>query len=91
MADAYETTTDPAQTLVTRISGLVRAGVSYLLFAIGIAALLSFFAPHVGVPAAAWHTAVVPSIAAPTEGDAVVDVAPLILGIVSAGVGVWIR
>lgn len=67
------------------------AGVSYLLFFIGVAALVSFFAPFVGVPALAWHHGVLPVVAAPTETDQFIDVAPLILGVVTAAVGVWLR
>lgn len=74
-----------------RVGGLVRAGVSYVLFAVGITALASFFAPYVGLGQFAWHTGVLPTIAAPTEGDAVVNVAPLIAGVVTASVAVWLR
>lgn len=86
-------TADPAAATPARrsVSGIVRAGVSYALFAVGIAALVSFFAPYVGVPALAWHTGVLPTIVAPSEGDAVVDVAPLIAGVVTASVAVWLR
>jgi hypothetical protein len=69
----------------------VVAGVSYVLFLTGVAALVSFFAPFVGVPALAWHHGVLPVVAAPTETDQFIDVAPLILGVVTAALGVWLR
>ena len=65
---------------------------SYLLFGVGIAALVSFFAPFVGLPDLAWHAGVLPTVAAPTERtDQFVNVAPLLLGVVSASAAVWIR
>jgi len=74
------------------VAGTLTSGVSYVLFGLGIAALVSFFAPFVGVPDLAWHTGVLPTIAAPTgRGEQFVDVAPLILGVVAASVAVWLR
>ena len=80
----------------TTISGPNGSGKSNIidsvLFALGLAALVSFFAPFVGVPDLAWHSAVLPTVAAPTErSDQFVDVAPLILGVVAASVAVWLR
>jgi len=74
---------------VGRVLSVGRALLAYALFAGGVLALWAFFAPHLGAPAV-WPTAA-PTVAAPTEGDAVVDVAPLIAGVVAAAVGVWIR
>jgi len=79
------------ETPTNRAAGVVRAGASYALFALGIAALASFFAPFVGLPGLAWHTSTLPTIAAPTEGDAIVNATPLILGVVTASVAVWLR
>jgi xanthine/uracil permease len=73
------------------VTGTARALVSYALFAAGIAALASFFAPYVGLPGLAWHTSVLPTIAAPAEGDRIVNVAPLIVGVVVSSVAVWLR
>jgi len=73
------------------VAGTLTSGVSYVLFGLGIAALVSFFAPFVGVPDLAWHTGVLPTIAAPTENDQFVNVAPVILGVVAASVAVWLR
>lgn len=87
----HDTTSEPATRRRGGLVGTARAGVSYILFALGIAALVSFFAPYVGVPALAWHTGVLPTIIAPTEGDAVVNVAPLIGGVVVSSLAVWIR
>jgi len=84
-------TTPIARTATDRAAGIARAAVAYALFGLGIAALVSFFAPYVGLSDLAWHTTVLPEIAAPTEGDRVVDVAPLIVGVVTASVGVWVR
>lgn len=88
----HDTTAEPATRRRGGVVGTARAGVSYLLFALGLAALVSFFAPFVGVPEFAWHSAVLPTVAAPTErSDQFVDVAPLILGVVAASVAVWMR
>lgn len=88
----HEIDADPAATPGRRAaSGLVRAAVSYVLFAAGLAALASFFAPYVGLGQFAWHTGVLPTIVAPAEGDRLVDVAPLIVGVVTASVAVWLR
>ena len=74
------------------VTGTARALGSYALFALGIAALVSFFAPFVGVPELAWHSGVLPTIAAPTEQESrFVDVAPLILGVVVSSLAVWLR
>lgn len=88
----HDTSADAAgRTRTNGVGGkLINAG-SYVLFALGIAALASFFAPYVGLAEIAWHSAYLPTIAAPTEGDAVVNVAPLILGVVVSSVAVWLR
>lgn len=88
----HDTKTEPATRRRGGLVGTARAGVSYLLLLVGIAALVSFFAPFVGVPELAWHTGVLPTVAAPTERtDQFVNVAPLIVGVVTASVGVWLR
>lgn len=88
----HDTTGEPASGVRRGgVVGAARAGVSYLLFLVGIAALVSFFAPFVGVPDLAWHTGLLPTIAAPTESDRFINVAPLILGVVVSSVAVWIR
>jgi len=50
---------------VARAGAVVGAGVSYTLFGVGLASLASFFAPYVGVPALAWHTGLLPTVATP--------------------------
>lgn len=87
----HDTTSEPATRRRGGLVGTARAGVSYILFALGIAALVSFFAPFVGAADLAWHTGVLPVVAAPTENDQFVNVAPLIVGVVTASVGVWLR
>ena len=83
---------EPSASRSRTVSGVVRALASYALFALGIAALASFFAPFVGVPELAWHSGVLPTIAAPTEQESrFVDVAPLILGVVVSSLAVWLR
>jgi len=89
MADTYDPTATHSRT--SRAVGVVRVAASYTLFAVGIAALVSFFAPYVGAPALAWHTGLLPAVVAPTEGDTVVNAAPLILGVVLTAVAVRIR
>jgi len=85
--------TEPAvrRSVQSRVAGIVRAAVSYTLFFSGVLALAFFFAPHVGVGGLGWQTLGLPAIAAPTEGDAVINVAPLIAGTVVSSVGVWLR
>lgn len=73
------------------VGGLVKSLASYALFALGIVAFWSFFAPYLGAPTIAWYAPVLGEIAAPTESDAVVDVAPLVAGIVVSFVAVWLR
>jgi len=89
MADAYDPTTDTGAS--QQAAGLVRAGISYTLFGVGIAALVSFFAPYLGVGGLAWHQAVLPTVVAPTEGETIVNVAPLIVGVVLTAVAVRVR
>lgn len=82
----------PGRTVTQRIGGHVRAGASYALFAAGVALLGSFFAPFVGVPEIAFHSEVLPTIAAPTEQESrFVDVAPLIVGLVLSSLAVRLR
>ena len=90
---AYDWETDDATSASSGrgTSSVVRAIVSYALFALGIAACWSFFAPFLDAPALAWYAPVLPEILAPTEGDAMIDVAPLIAGVVTASVAVWLR
>jgi len=80
-----------APTARVGLGGRLTALVSYALFAVGIAALASFFAPYLGVPQVAWHTSVLPVIAAPAEGDRLINVAPLVVGVVASSLGVWLR
>jgi hypothetical protein len=88
----HDTTAEPATRRRGGVVGTARAGVSYVLFLVGIAALVSFFAPFVGVPDLAWTSSLLPTVAAPTERtDQFVNVAPLILGVVAASVAVWLR
>jgi hypothetical protein len=88
----HDTPGEPAApTARVGLGGRLTALVSYALFAVGIAALASFFAPYLGLAKFAWHSAYLPTIAAPTEGDAVVDVAPLLVGTVLAAVATWLR
>ena len=89
----YDWESDDATTVSSArgASSVVRAIVSYALFALGIVACWSFFAPFIGAPTLAWYAPVLPEILAPTEGDAVIDVAPLIAGVVTASVAVWLR
>ena len=75
----------------SRAVSAVRSIVSYALFAAGVLALWAFFAPHIGLPAFEWHAVVLPEIVAPTETDVMIDVSPLIAGVVTASVGVWLR
>ena len=91
MAYDWETDDDTTASSALGASSVVRAIVSYVLFALGIVACWSFFAPFLDAPALAWYAPVLPEILAPTEGDAVIDVAPLIAGIVTASVAVWLR
>jgi len=74
----------------SRPLSIARAGVSYLLFAVALGALYSFFAPFVGLPGVVVYDAL-PEIAAQTEGQAVVDAGPLVVGVVLAAVAVWLR
>ena len=69
---------------------LLRAVVSYALFVVALVGFYAFFAPHLGTPTVGF-AAVLPEIAAPTEGRAVVNAAPLIVGAVASGVAVWLR
>jgi hypothetical protein len=88
----HDTSGEPAPPRRGGVVGTVRAVVSYGLFLVGIAALGSFFAPFLGVPELAWHAGVLPTIAAPTERtEQYINVAPVILGVVTASVAVWLR
>jgi len=64
--------------------------VSYALFGIGVYALYAFFAPFIGTPTLGVVSAL-PAIAAPTESDAIINVTPLIVGVVASAVAVRIR
>jgi len=87
-------TTDGEPSVATGRGGTVRRVVSnlvsYALFAVALVGFYAFFAPHLGTPAVGF-AAVLPEIAAPTEGQAVVNAAPLIVGAVASGVAVWLR
>ena len=76
---------------VGRVVSSARAAVAYALFVLGVLAFWSFFAPFLDAPALAWYAPVLPEILAPTEGDAVIDVSPLIAGVVVSVVAVWLR
>jgi len=91
MAYDWETNEDTTASTAGGASGVVRAIVSYALFALGIVACWSFFAPFLDAPALAWYAPVLPEIVAPTETDAMIDVSPLIAGVVTASVAVWLR
>jgi len=79
-----------APTARVGLGGRLTALVSYALFAVGIAALASFFAPFIGAPTLGVIDAL-PVIAAPTEQDTVINATPLIIGVVASGVAVRIR
>jgi len=87
----YDTEHSAPRRALGRVTSTATTLISYALFVVGVAALVSFFAPHVGAAGVAWHEPVLPTIAAPTEQDTVVDVAPLIAGVVLSSVGVWLR
>jgi len=72
------------------VSRVVTAGVSYLLFGSGIMLLYAFFAPFLGTPSVP-GVGSLPVVTAPTEGDAIVNVTPLILGVVVSSVAVRVR
>lgn len=91
MAYDWEGETSTAARSVSAVRGYLTTLTSYALFALGIVAFWSFFAPYLDAPTVAWYAVVLPEIAAPTEGDAVVDVAPLIAGLVTSFVAVWLR
>ena len=74
----------------SRAVSVGRAAVSYLLFAVALGALYSFFAPFLDLPAIAVYAAL-PEVAAQTEGQAVVDAGPLVAGVLLAAVAVWLR
>ncbi|MFW5978433.1 MAG: hypothetical protein ACOCP2_04275 [Halohasta sp.] len=63
---------------------------SYALVVVSLGAFYSFFAPHLGTPTIGIYSAL-PEITARTESEAVVNAAPLILGVVSAAVAVYLR
>jgi len=69
---------------------LVTAGVSYALFGAGIVLLYAFFAPFLGTPAVPGVSAL-PVVTAPTESDAIINVTPLIIGVVASAVAVRVR
>lgn len=86
-----EVETDPASSVTQRVVGRVRALVSYALFAVGLVLLASFFTTHLGV-GPALPDGLLPTVAAPTEQQGrYVNVAPLVAGVVSAAVAVWLR
>jgi len=72
------------------IGGRVVNLVSYALFAVGVYALYAFFAPFIGTPTLGL-VQTLPAIAAPTESDAIINVTPLIIGVVASAVAVRIR
>ncbi|MES3161538.1 MAG: hypothetical protein PPP55_08220 [Halorubrum sp.] len=76
---------------IRRVGRVLRSLVSYALFALGILAFWSFFAPVLDLSTLAWHTVILPEIVAPTEGDAIINVTPLIAGVVMCVAGVWLR
>lgn len=90
MSDVSDTV-GPTASVPRRVGRAIRSLVSYTLFGLGVLALWSFFAPHVGVAAVAWYEPVTAEIAAPTEGDAIINVTPLLVGLVVTSVGVWLR
>lgn len=71
--------------------GFVANGVSYVLFGLAVVAFYSFFAPFLGTPILAWYAVVVPPIPAPTESDVIIDVAPLLSGVATALVAIFLR
>ena len=74
------------------VSGTLRATAAYGLFALGVLAFWSFFAVWLDLPAWEWHAAILPEMWAPTEHQTGrIDVAPLIAGLVTTTVGVWLR
>ena len=76
--------------MATRGLRLVSKIVSYALVVVSLGAFYSFFAPHLGTPSIGIY-AILPEITARTESEAVVDAAPLMLGVVSAAVAVYLR
>ena len=72
------------------VSRVVTAGVSYVFFGVGIVLLYAFFAPFLGTPSVPGVT-VLPVVTAPTESDAIVNVTPLIVGVIASAVAVRIR
>ena len=64
--------------------------ISYALVVVSLGAFYSFFTPHLGTPEISIY-AVLPEITARTESKAVVDATPLMLGVVSAAVAVYLR
>jgi len=86
-----EVETEPTRTVTQRVVTRGRALVSYGLFAVGLVLLASFFTTHVGV-GPTLPDGLLPTVAAPTEQQGrYVDVAPLVAGVVSASVAVWLR
>ncbi|MFO7833968.1 MAG: hypothetical protein R6V31_07925 [Halohasta sp.] len=69
---------------------LVSKTISYALVVVSLGAFYSFFAPHLGTPAIGVYD-VLPEITARTESEAVVNAAPLMLGVISAAVAVYLR
>ena len=88
----WEETAEETSVRTRTLAGTIRAGVSYGLFALGVLAFWSFFAAWIGLPAWEWHAAILPEMWAPTEHQTGrIDVSPLIAGILTASVAVWIR
>lgn len=86
------TTRSRVTVAVGTVRRLARITVSYALFAAGVIALYSFFAQPFGWPTVAWWAPVVPSVAAPTEAQGtVINVTPVVVGIVTSAAGVWLR
>jgi len=96
MTDIADRDAQRAESRVAAVVGrgrrLLRATVSYVLFGAAIVALYSFFAPVVDAPTLRWWAAVVPPVTAPTETEGVVvNVTPVVVGVVTASVAVWLR
>ena len=78
------------RSVANRSLRLVSKIISYALVVVSLGAFYSFFAPHLGTPVIGIY-AVLPEITARTESKAVVDATPLMLGVVSAAVAVYLR
>jgi len=88
--DGSESDLSEGATKTARVRRTVSKLASYVLVAVAIAAFYAFFAPHVGVPQLPVDESL-PSMVAPTEGKAVVDVFPAIVGALAAAAAVYVR